>query len=86
MWARLAGHTLLNAFLITILLLIAALPPVFPLRAGGSNLRILYVVTDAYDEVYLKDFHIFYSIYKHNTPYNPERVFKSLNLTDNNKN
>lgn len=30
--------------------------------------------------------HIFYSIYKHNTPYNPERVFKSLNLTDNNKN
>jgi DNA-binding transcriptional ArsR family regulator len=64
MWARLAGHTLLNAFLITILLLITALPPVFPLRAGGSNLKILYVVTDAYDEVYLKDFFRRYGGYK----------------------
>lgn len=29
--------------------------------------------------------HIFYSIYKHNTPYNPDRVFKAENLVKNNK-
>jgi len=27
--------------------------------------------------------HIFYSIYKHNKPYNPDRVFKALNLVKN---